>query len=202
MAAEDHLNLSSCTALTTLRVDCRCAREVAPDWAWLLFLLRHLEHNPSRPRTIIVMFQSPTQALTALHSFAPAIDYALVVAAPASVIFEFDYRRKPRGLDADEHALLGKFSHIRARGLLTGALYLQGHNPGESYDHASNLRLYCSHPQRSRHHAETFSECIQFTAQRTTDSEERHNLGLPRSESCSTSCKNNSPSFQVTAMRL
>lgn len=122
---EKQLDMSHCTTLRTLRIDCRNEREVSPDWTWLIWLLSHLP--PASPdhamQSIVLTFQHSSHALASLHSFARdldgAISGALSADASTGVVFEFDYRL-PSNEDQDERDLLEKFPELRSRNRLHG----------------------------------------------------------------------------------
>ncbi len=117
--------MSSCTALRTLRFDCRNEREVSPDWTWLVWLLRHLP--PASPRhalrSVVLAFQHSSHALASLHTFAEGLDDAISGAPWAEVltevVFEFDYRL-PSDEDEDERTLVEKFPGLRLSNRLRG----------------------------------------------------------------------------------
>ncbi|KAI1798395.1 hypothetical protein LXA43DRAFT_27924 [Ganoderma leucocontextum] len=120
---EKQLDMSSCTALRTLRFDCRHEREVSPDWTWLVWLLKQLP--PASPghalRSIVLAFQHSSHALASLHTFAGELDDAISEAPWAEtlteLVFEFDYRLPPDE-DEDEQALVEKFPELRSRNRL------------------------------------------------------------------------------------
>ncbi|KAH9941288.1 uncharacterized protein BXZ73DRAFT_98504 [Epithele typhae] len=105
---EPHFDLSMCTALRALRVDCRHDRDISPDWTWLIFLISHLPRK-TKP-SITLSFIHSTHALATLHTFIPELDQALVNLFPRSVHFAFDHRNSPLETDADEEALVAQGS--------------------------------------------------------------------------------------------
>ncbi|TFK90094.1 hypothetical protein K466DRAFT_403754 [Polyporus arcularius HHB13444] len=117
---EKLFDMSRCTALRALRVDFRQERELAPDWAWLVWLLSHLPKHGAL-RSLAFAFQHSSHALATLHQFAAEVDRVLADAPSFSllnqVVFEFDYRN-PAEVDQDEDALLAKFPALSERGIL------------------------------------------------------------------------------------
>ncbi|KAI0764764.1 hypothetical protein C8Q74DRAFT_1283844 [Fomes fomentarius] len=120
------LDLSPCTALRTLRLDCRDEREVSPEWNWVLSLLSHLPRTSSALRTITLAFQHSSHALATLLPFAGELDRVLASASsPArltkldAVVFEFEFPAPAAAQrDEDEEALLEMFPLVREAGLL------------------------------------------------------------------------------------
>ncbi|KAI0718356.1 hypothetical protein C8T65DRAFT_83652 [Cerioporus squamosus] len=119
-AIEKLFDMSHCTALRTLRVDCRHEREMTPDWAWLAWLLSHFPQH-SALRTLTFAFQHSSHALATLHQFTADLDRVLAdtpsFALLNLVVFQFDYRN-PKEVDQDEEALLTKFPSLSERGIL------------------------------------------------------------------------------------
>ncbi|TBU24329.1 hypothetical protein BD309DRAFT_978011 [Dichomitus squalens] len=120
---EKQLNLSSCTALRTLRFDCRGVREVSSDWTWLIWLITQLPAGAKGYplRSIVLAFQHSSHALASLHRFTAELDRTLSepswAGTLAEVVFELDYRL-PADEDEDELALLEAFAGLRSRNLL------------------------------------------------------------------------------------
>lgn len=119
---ERHFDLSPCTSLATLWIDCRQEREVAPDWTWLIFALTSLGRTAttSIPLHITLAFQHPSHALATLYMHTAALDCALASTKAAVVRLEFDYRCPPHERDEDEDALIKKFPETRSQGVLEG----------------------------------------------------------------------------------
>ncbi|KAI0746556.1 hypothetical protein C8Q80DRAFT_778882 [Daedaleopsis nitida] len=115
------LDLSHCTALRTLRLDCRNAHEVAPDWTWFTWLLGHLPRPARALRTIAFAFQHSSHALATLHTFAEELESVLAespsLASLSAVIFQFDLAFTSER-DEDEERLLRKFAALRSKAIL------------------------------------------------------------------------------------
>lgn len=142
--SERHLDLSPCTALRTLRLDCRDEREVSPEWNWVLSLLSHLPRTGSALRTITLAFQHSSHALATLLPFAGELDRVLAAASsPArltrldAVEFEFEFPTPAAAQrDEDEEALLEMFPLVREAGLLRGTCACLN---GPNLDHAYSM---------------------------------------------------------------
>ena len=96
---------------------------MAPDWAWLIWLLSHLPKHGAL-HTLTFAFQHSSHALATLHQFTSDLDRVLGESPSpttlALVVFKFDYRN-PMEVDKDEEALLAKFPALRERGILRSA---------------------------------------------------------------------------------
>ena len=118
--------MSNCTAVRTLRFDCRNEREVSPDWTWLVWLLKHLSCASTQShalRSIVLAFQHSSHALASVHSFTGELDSVISKASwvetLTEVVFEFDYRL-PSDEDPDELALVERFRELSLRDRLRG----------------------------------------------------------------------------------
>ncbi|KAI0711552.1 hypothetical protein C8Q76DRAFT_694437 [Earliella scabrosa] len=115
------LDLSHCTALRTLCLDCREERQIPQHWAWPVVVLSHLPRSGSALRTITLAFQNSSHALVTLQPFAERLDQVLAgmpfIAQLDAVVFQFDFHY-PEDRDADLEALLRAFPTLRGMGLL------------------------------------------------------------------------------------